>query len=65
MTIVIVTHNVQQAARASQQCAFFLAEQCTPGTSWSRADRPDVQGADRPAHRGWREWTLRLTVTAA
>ena len=30
-TIVIVTHNMQQAARVSQQCAFFLAEQGTPG----------------------------------
>jgi phosphate transport system ATP-binding protein len=28
---VIVTHNMQQAARVSQQCAFFLAEQGTPG----------------------------------
>jgi phosphate transport system ATP-binding protein len=31
VTIVIVTHNMQQAARVSQQCAFFLAEQNTPG----------------------------------
>jgi phosphate transport system ATP-binding protein len=31
VTIVIVTHNMQQAARVSQQCAFFLAEQGTPG----------------------------------
>jgi phosphate transport system ATP-binding protein len=29
--IVIVTHNMQQAARVSQQCAFFLAEMGTPG----------------------------------
>ena len=28
---MIVTHNMQQAARVSQQCAFFLAEQGTPG----------------------------------
>ena len=26
VTIVIVTHNMQQAARVSDQCAFFLAE---------------------------------------
>jgi phosphate transport system ATP-binding protein len=32
VTIVIVTHNMQQAARVSQRCAFFLAEQGTPGT---------------------------------
>ncbi|WP_427889107.1 phosphate ABC transporter ATP-binding protein [Kribbella sp. GL6] len=31
VTIVIVTHNMQQAARVSQYCAFFLAEQGTPG----------------------------------
>src|SRR3984957_16700902 len=31
VTIVIVTHNMQQAQRVSQQCAFFLAEQGTPG----------------------------------
>jgi phosphate transport system ATP-binding protein len=31
VTIVIVTHNMQQAARVSQQAAFFLAEAGTPG----------------------------------
>jgi phosphate transport system ATP-binding protein len=31
VTIVIVTHNMQQAQRVSAQCAFFLAEQGTPG----------------------------------
>jgi phosphate transport system ATP-binding protein len=31
VTIVIVTHNMQQAARVSDQCAFFLAEHGTPG----------------------------------
>ena len=31
MTIVIVTHNMQQAARVSEQAAFFLAEQGSPG----------------------------------
>jgi phosphate transport system ATP-binding protein len=31
VTIVIVTHNMQQAARVSQQCAFFLVEQANPG----------------------------------
>ena len=31
VTIVIVTHNMQQAARVSQQCAFFLAEASSPG----------------------------------
>ena len=31
VTIVTVTHNMQQAARVSQRCAFFLAEDGTPG----------------------------------
>jgi len=31
VTIVIVTHNMQQAARVSNVCAFFLAEQGQPG----------------------------------
>jgi phosphate transport system ATP-binding protein len=31
VTIVIVTHNMQQAARVSNNCAFFLAEEGTPG----------------------------------
>jgi phosphate transport system ATP-binding protein len=31
VTIVIVTHNMQQAARVSSTCAFFLASQSTPG----------------------------------
>ena len=31
LTVVIVTHNMQQAQRVSQQCAFFLAEENTPG----------------------------------
>jgi phosphate transport system ATP-binding protein len=31
VTIVIVTHNMQQAARVSQRCAFFLASDTTPG----------------------------------
>jgi len=31
VTIVIVTHNMQQAQRVSQRCAFFLAEENQPG----------------------------------
>jgi phosphate transport system ATP-binding protein len=31
VTIVIVTHNMQQALRVSDRCAFFLAEHGTPG----------------------------------
>jgi phosphate transport system ATP-binding protein len=31
VTVVIVTHNMQQAQRVSQQCAFFLAGEAQPG----------------------------------
>jgi phosphate transport system ATP-binding protein len=31
VTIVIVTHNMQQAQRVSSECAFFLAEENSPG----------------------------------
>jgi phosphate transport system ATP-binding protein len=31
VTIVIVTHNMQQAQRVSDQCAFFLAGKGEPG----------------------------------
>ena len=38
VTVVIVTHNMQQAARVSDQCAFFLAEQGTPGVIVEHGD---------------------------
>ncbi|WP_191413917.1 phosphate ABC transporter ATP-binding protein PstB [Salinibacterium sp. ZJ450] len=38
VTIVIVTHNMQQAQRVSQQCAFFLASQGTPGAIVEHGD---------------------------
>jgi phosphate transport system ATP-binding protein len=38
VTIVIVTHNMQQAARVSQRCAFFLAEHGTPGVIVEHGD---------------------------
>jgi phosphate transport system ATP-binding protein len=31
VTVVIVTHNMQQAQRVSHDCAFFLAAENTPG----------------------------------
>ncbi|HEX3705632.1 MAG TPA: phosphate ABC transporter ATP-binding protein [Mycobacteriales bacterium] len=46
VTIVIVTHNMQQAARVSQQCAFFLAEQGTPG--WIVESGPTEDIFERP-----------------
>jgi phosphate transport system ATP-binding protein len=38
LTIVIVTHNMQQAQRVSQQCAFFLAAQGQPGVIVEHGD---------------------------
>jgi phosphate transport system ATP-binding protein len=31
VTVVIVTHNMQQAQRVSDRCAFFLAAENEPG----------------------------------
>jgi phosphate transport system ATP-binding protein len=45
VTIVIVTHNMQQAARVSQQCAFFLAEQGTPGVIVEAGTTEQIFGA--------------------
>jgi phosphate transport system ATP-binding protein len=45
VTIVIVTHNMQQAARVSQQCAFFLAEQGTPGVIVESGETEQIFGA--------------------
>jgi len=42
VTIVIVTHNMQQAARVSQQCAFFLASQGTPGQIVEAGDTEQI-----------------------
>lgn len=38
VTIVIVTHNMQQAARVSDECAFFLASHRTPGVIVEHGD---------------------------
>jgi phosphate transport system ATP-binding protein len=47
VTIVIVTHNMQQAARVSAQCAFFLAEQGTPGVIVEHGPTEDMFGSPR------------------
>ena len=44
VTIVIVTHNMQQAARVSQQCAFFLAAQGTPGVIVEAGETSQIFG---------------------
>jgi phosphate transport system ATP-binding protein len=45
VTIVIVTHNMQQAARVSQRCAFFLAEQGMPGSIVEQGTTQHMFGA--------------------
>ncbi|MFJ5110541.1 phosphate ABC transporter ATP-binding protein [Streptomyces sp. NPDC088551] len=47
VTIVIVTHNMQQAARVSDTCAFFLAEQGTPGVIVEHGDTDAMFNAPR------------------
>jgi phosphate transport system ATP-binding protein len=47
VTIVIVTHNMQQAARVSQQCAFFLAEGGAPGRIVESGDTEAMFGSPR------------------
>ena len=49
VTIVIVTHNMQQAQRVSQQCAFFLATQGTPGGIVEYGDTEAMFGAPQDA----------------
>jgi phosphate transport system ATP-binding protein len=45
VTIVIVTHNMQQAQRVSTQCAFFLASQGQPGGIIEHGDTESIFGS--------------------
>jgi phosphate transport system ATP-binding protein len=45
VTIVIVTHNMQQAARVSDACAFFLAEAGRPGVIVEQGRTTDIFGS--------------------
>jgi phosphate transport system ATP-binding protein len=47
VTIVIVTHNMQQAARVSDQCAFFLASAGTPGRIIEHGPTEDMFASPR------------------
>jgi phosphate transport system ATP-binding protein len=47
VTIVIVTHNMQQAARVSAQCAFFLAERGQPGGIVESGPTEEIFGSPR------------------
>jgi phosphate transport system ATP-binding protein len=42
VTVVIVTHNMQQAQRISGHCAFFLASEGTPGHIVEAGPTPEV-----------------------
>jgi phosphate transport system ATP-binding protein len=42
VTVVIVTHNMQQAQRVSDRCAFFLAAEGQPGYIVEQGDTDDV-----------------------
>jgi phosphate transport system ATP-binding protein len=45
LTIVIVTHNMQQAARVSHKCAFFLAEDRSPGFVVEQGETTQIFGS--------------------
>ncbi|MFJ2862932.1 phosphate ABC transporter ATP-binding protein [Kitasatospora sp. NPDC087314] len=47
LTIVIVTHNMQQAQRVSQTCAFFLATHDTPGRIVEAGPTAQIFGSPR------------------
>ena len=47
VTVVIVTHNMQQAQRVSQRCAFFLAEESQPGGIVEHGDTAAMFGHPR------------------
>ncbi len=44
VTVVIVTHNMQQAQRVSDYCAFFLAEENQPGRVVESGDTETIFG---------------------
>ena len=67
-TIVIVTHNMQQAARVADMTAFFSVEVREDGDRPSRDPRrvrPDDEDLHQPvrqAHRGLRHRAVRMSV---
>ena len=63
VTIVIVTHNMQQAMRVSDRCAFLLMGEDKAGRAHRvRPDGQAVQRADRHTDPRLRERALRLTA---
>ena len=69
-TIVIVTHNMQQAARVSDRTAFFTVECDDDGHRTGHArrvrpDRDDLHEPQRRADRGLRDGAVRMTPRSA
>ena len=65
--MVIVTHNMQQAARVSDKTAFFnIAGTGKPGKLIEYGDtHDDLQQPDREGHRGLRLRPLRINPSAS
>ena len=67
-TIVIVTHNMQQAARVADMTAFFSVEVREDGTRPARhprrvrPDHEDLHEPVRQAHRGLRHGAVRVSM---
>ena len=60
-TIVIVTHNMQQAARVSDQTVFFSLNEKRQGELVeASADPGTLHQSARPAHRGLHHRPIRL-----
>ena len=63
---MIVTHNMQQAARVSDQCAFFLASHGTPGVIVEHGDTAAMfEQPPGPAHQRLRPRPVRLSAPDA
>ena len=65
ITIVIVTHNMQQASRVSDNCALFLVDgEGQPGhIVEAGSDRGGLQRPHRPSHGRLRPRAVRLMTT--
>ena len=68
-TIVIVTHNMQQAARVCDRTAFFTVDVHDDGSRHGyagrvRPDRVDLHQPVRPADRGLRHGAVRMSRTS-
>ena len=65
VTIVIVTHNMQQAQRVSDRCAFFLAAEGAPGHIVEQGATTEVfEQPARRAHRRLRQRAVRMSACA-